>query len=105
MLLDDSIDDEELNIILNNMEENLDSLDDLMNDSFKHLIFIGASFSDNPDIKDMISINLRLCRLYFTRMEDYEKLSKLKDLSVSLLAIKTTIVEETIINEVEINLN
>jgi hypothetical protein len=105
MLINDHTTDEELSTILNNMEENIVEIEELMAYNYEQAIFLGASVKGDLDALDAILITLRLCEMFYMRIEDYTKVGVIKKLLVDLHTDKASVVEEDIRSEIVINLN
>lgn len=105
MLINDHTSDEELSMILDNMEENMVNIDEQMNYNYEQAMFLGISAKDEADALDAILITLRLCEMFYMRIEDYTKVAAIKKLLLALRAESVTVVESDIRSEIVINLN
>ena len=75
--------------------------------SYKSLLFLGKNIttSKDPSLLESAIFNIRLLFVYYKRSEDYERLAQLKSLSTLLESEHPSVVDNTIINEIVINLN
>lgn len=91
---------------LDNARQNMDDLDVEMVKSYNSLLLLGNNLNANdPDLLEIAIFNIRLCYVYFSMKEDYEKLAELKRLAEMIEEGKPSLVDKTIIDSITINLN
>ena len=75
--------------------------------SYKSLLFLGKNImsSRDPNLLECAIYNIRLLFVYYKRNEDYERLAELKSLANTLESKRYSIVDDSIIEELVVNLN
>jgi len=97
--------EEALEIGKSNIEGTEQTIEEYMALSLQSLLFLGRNVKDKPELLDVAIFNIRLCYTYYTETEDYRKIAKIVTLVNELEAMSERIVDDTIIDEITINLN
>lgn len=94
-----------LEIGKSNIEGTEQTIEEYMALSLQSLLFLGRNVKDKPELLDVAIFNIRLCYTYYTEVEDYLKIAKIVTLVNEIEAMSKRIVDDTIIDEITINLN
>lgn len=99
--------EQEFENILDQSQESGIDVDHHIQESYKSLMFLGASLSidEEEDLLEVAIFNIRLCYVYFKRREEYEKLAELIKVTHLIDSKQKHVVDNNIINNIDINLN
>ena len=88
-----------------NIEGTEQTVEEYMDLSLQSLLFLGRNVKNKPELLDVAIFNIRLCYTYYTETEDYRKIAKIVTLVNELEAASERIVDDSIIDDITINLN
>jgi len=97
--------EEALEIGISNIKGTDQTIEECMDLSLESLLFLGRNVKDKPELLNVAIFNIRLCYTYYTEIEDYRKIAKIVTLVNELEAASERIVDDSIIDDITINLN
>lgn len=87
------------------LEESGESLEEHMDLCFKSFLFLGSNIKESKEFFDIAVFNIRLCYTYYKGKEDYLKVAQIVSFVKSLSNNHKNIVDDSIINQICVNLN
>jgi hypothetical protein len=86
--------------VITHLKEHLES-------SYKSLLFLGKNLNkdNDEDLLNAAIFNIRLLFVYYKREENYERLAELKKLVDVIENSNTSIVDRSVIDSLQVNLN
>lgn len=97
--------EEALDIGRSKLEGSGETMEEYMELSFKSLMFLGRNVKEKPELFDVAIFNIRLCFTYYKEKEDYLKLVQIANLVKDIQEESKKIVDETVTNNISVNLN
>ena len=97
--------DKALEIGRDNLEETGQTIDEFMDCTFQSLLFLGKSISGDKDLFSVAIFNIRLCYVYYTEKKNYSKIAEIVSLVNAIESPARAMVDNSIIDEICINLN
>ncbi len=96
---------EEIIDIVFNIRETIENYPSYMKNYYDELMFMGCASTMTEKLNQAAIFGLRICLEYYTQEEDYLKAAKLNTLLRNLLTPKKSLVELSIIEDIEICFN
>lgn len=88
--------------IVFNIRETIEDYPSYMKNYYDELVFMGHASTIDAKLNQAAIFGLRICLEYYTQEEDYLKAAKLNALLRSIISPKKSIVEASIIEDIQV---